>query len=110
MEKAVEIILKKATDFTLPVKKAEEQPEDLISQIEATKFLHISVPTIIDWRKIRICPITILMGDTTILKGTFGIRKKPKNVNSVRALQFLLFNNFVLKTIFKMSKKFPIYE
>ena len=33
LEKAVEIILKKATDFTLPVKKAEEQPEDLISQI-----------------------------------------------------------------------------
>ena len=56
LEKAVEIILKKATDFTLPVKKAEEQPEDLISQIEATKFLHISVPTIIDWRKNKSLP------------------------------------------------------
>ena len=51
LEKAVEIILKKATEFTLPTNKAEEQPEDLISQIEATKFLHISVPTIIEWRK-----------------------------------------------------------
>ena len=47
LEKAVEIILKKATEFTLPTNKAEEQPEDLISQIEATKFLHISVLTII---------------------------------------------------------------
>ena len=28
LEKAVEIILKKASDFTLPVKKEEEQPED----------------------------------------------------------------------------------
>ena len=54
LEKAVEIILKKATEFTLPVKKAEEQPEDLISQIEAAKFLHISIPTIIDWRKINL--------------------------------------------------------
>ena len=80
LEKAVEIILKKQTDFTLPVKKAEEQPEDLISQIEATKFLHISVPTIIDWRKIRICLITILMGDTTILKRNFWNTEKPKNV------------------------------
>ncbi len=56
LEKAVEIILKKATDFTLPVKKEEEQPEDLISQIEATKFLRISVPTIIDWRKNKSLP------------------------------------------------------
>lgn len=56
LEKAVEIILKKATDFTLPVKKEEEQPEDLISQIEATKFLRISVPTIIDWRKNKNLP------------------------------------------------------
>lgn len=51
LEKAVEIILKKATEFTLPVKKADEHPEDLVSQIEAAKFLHISIPTIIDWRK-----------------------------------------------------------
>ena len=48
LEKAVEIILKKATEFTLPTNKAEDQPEDLISQIEAAKFLHISIPTIID--------------------------------------------------------------
>ena len=33
LEKAVEIILKKATEFTLPVKKADEHPEDLVSQI-----------------------------------------------------------------------------
>ena len=56
LEKAVEIILKKATEFTLPTNKAEEQPEDLISQIEATKFLRISVPTIIDWRKNKSLP------------------------------------------------------
>ena len=56
LEKAVEIILKKATEFTLPTNKAEEQPEDLISQIEATKFLHISVPTIIEWRKNKSLP------------------------------------------------------
>lgn len=56
LEKAVEIILKKATDFTLPSKKAEEQPEDLISQIEAAKFLHVSIPTIIDWRKSKDLP------------------------------------------------------
>ena len=56
LEKAVEIILKKATEFTLPSNKAEEQPEDLISQIEATKFLHISVPTIIEWRKNKNLP------------------------------------------------------
>ncbi len=56
LEKAVEIILKKATDFTLPIKKAEEQREDLISQIEASKFLHISIPTIIDWRKNKDLP------------------------------------------------------
>ncbi|MEB4760183.1 helix-turn-helix domain-containing protein [Chryseobacterium indologenes] len=56
LEKAVEIILKKAGDFSLPFKKAEEQPEDLISQIEAAKFLHISIPTIIDWRKNKHLP------------------------------------------------------
>ena len=56
LEKAVEIILKKATEFTLPVKKADEHPEDLVSQIEAAKFLHISIPTIIDWRKNKNLP------------------------------------------------------
>lgn len=56
LEKAVEIILKKATELTLFTNKTEEKPEDLISQIEATKFLHISVPTIIDWRKNKDLP------------------------------------------------------
>ena len=55
LEKAVEIILKKATEFTLPA-IAEQQPEDLIPQIEAAKFLHISIPTIIDWRKNKNLP------------------------------------------------------
>lgn len=55
LEKAVEIILKKATEFTLPV-KAEQQPEDLIPQIAAAKFLHVSLPTIIDWRKNKNLP------------------------------------------------------
>jgi hypothetical protein len=56
LEKAVEIILKKATEFTLPTNKSEEQPEDLISQIEAAKFLRISIPTIIEWRKNKNLP------------------------------------------------------
>ena len=55
LEKAVEIILKKATEFTIPA-KAEQQPEDLIPQIEAAKFLHVSIPTIIDWRKNKNLP------------------------------------------------------
>lgn len=55
LEKAVEIILKKATEFTLPA-KAEQQPEDVIPQIEAAKFLHVSIPTIIDWRKNKNLP------------------------------------------------------
>jgi hypothetical protein len=55
LEKAVEIILKKATEFTSP-SKAEQQPEDLIPQIEAAKFLHVSLPTIIDWRKNKNLP------------------------------------------------------
>ncbi|KQR95181.1 hypothetical protein ASG01_04835 [Chryseobacterium sp. Leaf180] len=55
LEKAVEIILKKATEFTLPIKE-EQQPEDLVPQIEAAKFLHVSIPTIIDWRKNKSLP------------------------------------------------------
>lgn len=55
LEKAVEIILRKATEFTVPT-KAEQQPEDLIPQIEAAKFLHVSIPTIIDWRKNKSLP------------------------------------------------------
>ena len=56
LEKAVEIILKKATDFALPQKQSQEQPDDLISQIEASKFLKVSIPTIIDWRKNKKLP------------------------------------------------------
>ncbi len=55
LEKAVEIILRKATEFTLSA-KAGQQPEDLIPQIEAAKFLHVSIPTIIDWRKNKSLP------------------------------------------------------
>ncbi len=55
LEKAVEIILRKATEFALPA-KAEQQKEDLIPQIEAAKFLHVSIPTIIDWRKNKSLP------------------------------------------------------
>ncbi|SIT08759.1 Helix-turn-helix domain-containing protein [Chryseobacterium ureilyticum] len=56
LEKAVEIILSKAESFIIPGKKSEEQPEDLISQTEASKFLHVSIPTIIDWRKNKNLP------------------------------------------------------
>lgn len=56
LEKAVEIILSKADSFIIPGKKLEEQPEDLISQTEASKFLHVSLPTIIDWRKNKDLP------------------------------------------------------
>lgn len=56
LEKAVEIILKKASELSLPADKKQEHPEDLISQTEATKFLRISVPTIIDWRKNKNLP------------------------------------------------------
>lgn len=56
LEKAVEIILSKANNLIIPQKQTEEQPEDLISQKEASKFLHISIPTIIDWRKNKNLP------------------------------------------------------
>ncbi|MCI3939359.1 helix-turn-helix domain-containing protein [Chryseobacterium aahli] len=56
LEKAVEIILKKASEFSMPVSKEATQPEDLISQIDASKFLHVSIPTIIDWRKNKELP------------------------------------------------------
>lgn len=56
LEKAVEIILNKAHNFIVPSKSDEIQPEGLISQIEASKFLHISIPTIIDWRKNKNLP------------------------------------------------------
>ncbi len=56
LEKAVEIILSKAKEFRLPMESSAEKPEDLISQNEAAKFLHISMPTIIDWRKYKDLP------------------------------------------------------
>lgn len=56
LEKAVEIILNKAHNFVIPQKQTKEQPEDLISQIDASKFLHVSIPTIIDWRKNKKLP------------------------------------------------------
>ncbi|KQM62819.1 helix-turn-helix domain-containing protein [Chryseobacterium sp. Leaf201] len=56
LEKAVEIILNKAQSFIAPSKNEEDQPEDLISQTEASKFLHVSIPTIIDWRKNKNLP------------------------------------------------------
>lgn len=56
LEKAVEIILQKATNFIIPQKQSEEQPDDLISQIQASQFLRISIPTIIEWRKNKNLP------------------------------------------------------
>ena len=56
LEKAVEIILSKATNFSLPQKQSQEQPDDLISQIEASKFLKVSTQTIIYWKKNKNLP------------------------------------------------------
>ena len=56
LEKAVEIILNRAKEFRLPIESSDDKPEDLISQNEAAKFLHISMPTIIDWRKHKDLP------------------------------------------------------
>ena len=56
LEKAVDIILSIAKEFRSPIESSEEKPEDLISQNEAAKFLHISMPTIIDWRKHKDLP------------------------------------------------------
>lgn len=56
LEKAVEIILSKATNFIIPKDQSKDQPDDLISQIEASKFLHVSIPTIIEWRKNKNLP------------------------------------------------------
>lgn len=56
LEKAVEIILSKATNYIIPQKSKEETPDDLISQKDAAKFLRISSPTIIDWRKNKSLP------------------------------------------------------
>lgn len=56
LEKAVEIILLKAKEFRLPTESPDEKLEDLISQSEAAQFLHVSMPTIIDWRKSKDLP------------------------------------------------------
>ena len=56
LEKAVEIILLKAKEFRLPTESIAEKPEDLISQSEAAQFLHVTMPTIIDWRKNKDLP------------------------------------------------------
>lgn len=55
LEKAVEIILNKAHSFIIP-SKTESQPEDLISQTEASKFLRVSIPTLINWKKNKSLP------------------------------------------------------
>lgn len=56
LEKAVEIILNKAQNFIVPSKNEENQPEDLISQTEASQYLHVSLPTLISWRKNKNLP------------------------------------------------------
>lgn len=56
LEKVVEIILNKVQNFQLLKSSNESQKEDLISQKEACKFLNISLPTIITWRKEKDLP------------------------------------------------------
>lgn len=56
LEKAVEVILLKVKNFQIPNTTKETQNEDLISQKEASKFLNISLPTIIAWRKEKNLP------------------------------------------------------
>jgi hypothetical protein len=56
LEKVVEIILSKVQSFQLLKPSKESQKEDLISQKEACKFLNISLPTIICWRKEKDLP------------------------------------------------------
>ncbi len=57
LEKAVEIILNKAKNvFTVNDNQPQSQSEDLVSQSDAAKFLKISIPTIIDWRKSKDLP------------------------------------------------------
>ena len=57
LEKAVEIILQKANSISFLKKDHQiEESEDLICQKEASKFLKISIPTIIDWRKNKNLP------------------------------------------------------
>ena len=56
LEKVVETILNKVQNFQISKTSNESHPEDLISQKEASKFLKISLPTIIDWRKNKDLP------------------------------------------------------
>ena len=56
LEKVVEIILSKVQNFQLSQTAKESKPEDLISQKEASKFLKISLPTIIAWRNEKDLP------------------------------------------------------
>ncbi|KVV13405.1 helix-turn-helix domain-containing protein [Flavobacterium sp. TAB 87] len=56
LEKVVEIILNKIQNFQLTNTAKEAKPEDLISQKEASKFLKISLPTIIAWRNEKDLP------------------------------------------------------
>ena len=56
LEKVVEIILNKVQNFQLKQISKESKPEELISQKEASKFLKISLPTIIDWRNNKDLP------------------------------------------------------
>ena len=56
LEKVVEIILNKVQSFQLSKSSKESEKDDLISQKEACKFLNISLPTIISWRKDKNLP------------------------------------------------------
>jgi hypothetical protein len=56
LEKVVEIILSKVQNFQISKSSHESHNEDFISQKEACKFLNISLPTIITWRKEKDLP------------------------------------------------------
>ena len=56
LEKMVEVVLNKVKNFQFSQSSKETQNEDLISQKEASKFLGISLPTIISWRKEKNLP------------------------------------------------------
>jgi DNA-binding transcriptional regulator YiaG len=56
LEKVVEIILSKVQSFQQAQTAKGIKRENLISQSEASKFLKISLPTIIDWRKNKNLP------------------------------------------------------
>ena len=56
LEKVVELILNKVQNFKPFNSKLENKKDDLISQKDASKFLNISLPTIIHWRKDKNLP------------------------------------------------------